>query len=174
MSGSLPPLAVAVIAWVVAATMMAGLWVWHRRLGNVGVVDVGWTLPVVAASFVFALLGTGSVPRRSLIAAMVAIWGLRLATYLLRDRVLGRPEDPRYTDMRVRGSWAAGGNFFPFFQAQALLAVFMALPAALASFNPTAGVALLAPSQLLLRMGDLDGLRALCQSVGVRPWSDPT
>jgi steroid 5-alpha reductase family enzyme len=115
---------------------MAALWMWHRRLGNAGVVDVGWTLGVVVASLLFAVTGTGSVARRSLIAAMVAIWGLRLAIHLLRDRILGRPEDPRYRDMRERGSWAAGGNFFPFFQAQALLAVFMALPAWLAASNP--------------------------------------
>jgi steroid 5-alpha reductase family enzyme len=141
MSGELSPPAIVAVAWALAAALMAGLWLWHRRLGNVGVVDVGWTLGVVVASLLFAITGTGSVARRSLIAAMVAIWGLRLATHLLRDRVLGRPEDPRYTEMRERGSWAAGGNFFPFFQAQALLAVFMALPAWLASSNPDPRVA---------------------------------
>ncbi len=39
--------------------------------------------------------------------------GHAAGVYLLRDRVLGRPEDPRYADLRARGSSAAAAAFFP-------------------------------------------------------------
>ena len=60
-----------------------------------------------------------------------AIWSLRLGTYLLVNRVLGKPEDGRYEELRTR--WRArdssvNGRFFVFFEAQALLVVIFAVP----------------------------------------------
>jgi steroid 5-alpha reductase family enzyme len=132
------PLTLALLGWGVCAVWMAGLWLWHMRIRNAGVVDVGWTTSLVWLAALYAALGPGYLPRRLLIASMVAVWGMRLGVYLLRDRVLGRPEDGRYADLRAKGSWAAALAFFPFFQAQALLAVFFALPVLVAAFNPAA------------------------------------
>ncbi len=132
------PLVLAIVGWAMVAVLMTAIWLWHLRLRNVGVVDVGWTASVTALAGLYAFLGPGLALRRSVIAAMIAVWGTRLCVYLLRDRVLGRPEDPRYADLRARASWAAAGSFFPFFQAQAILAVILSLPALLAAFNPSA------------------------------------
>lgn len=114
---------------------MTGLWVWHLRLRNAGVVDAGWTWSVAASTLVFAVAGDGDPLRRALIAALVVIWAGRLSLYLLHDRVLGRPEDGRYADLRARGSFAAAGRFLPFFLVQGAIAVFFALPAWLAARN---------------------------------------
>jgi steroid 5-alpha reductase family enzyme len=116
---------------------MAGLWVWHRRLQNAGVVDVGWAASVGGLAVFYAIVGDGALERRIAIAAMMGTWGARLAWYLLFDRVLGRPEDGRYADLRARGSFAAALHFFPFFQAQAILAVLFSFPAWIATMNPT-------------------------------------
>ena len=124
-------------AWAFAATLMAALWLWHRRIHNAGIVDVGWAVSVAVAAWVYAAVAPGYPPRRGLIAAMMGVWGVRLAAYLLRDRVLGRPEDNRYASLRQQQSPAAALAFFPFFQAQALLAVVLSLPALLASFDPS-------------------------------------
>lgn len=126
----------AAVAWVLSASLMAALWLWHRRLRNVGVVDVGWTTSVGAAAVLYAVVGPGDRTRRWLIAGMVVVWSARLSTYLLRDRVFGAPEDPRYAELRRAGSLAAAGSFFYFFQAQALLAVLFSVPALVAAFNP--------------------------------------
>ena len=136
---------------------MAALWRWHLRLRNVGIVDVGWTWSVAASTVVFAAAGAGDPLRRGLIAAMVLIWAARLSSYLLRDRVLGRPEDGRYADLRARGSIAAAGRFLPFFLVQGLLAVFFALPAWLASSNGTAAPRLLEVTAVVLWLGALAG-----------------
>jgi steroid 5-alpha reductase family enzyme len=114
---------------------MTVLWLWHRRLGNAGVVDVGWALSVGGAALVYGVLAGGDRARRLTIAAMFGVWSVRLAWYLLNDRVLGRPEDGRYADLRARGSYAAAADFFPFFQAQATIAVLLSYPAWIAAIN---------------------------------------
>jgi steroid 5-alpha reductase family enzyme len=129
------PVALALIGWVGAAALMLVLWVWHLRIRNAGVVDVGWVASVAGLGLLYAWLAPGFGPRRWLIAAMMGAWGARLAWYLLRDRVLGQPEDRRYTDLRARASPAAALAFFPFFQAQGALAVFFSLPALMPAFN---------------------------------------
>jgi steroid 5-alpha reductase family enzyme len=111
-------------------------WRWHLRIGNAGVVDVGWTGLVAGLSVLAAVLGPGAALRRIAIGSMLAIWGTRLNVYLLRDRIFGRPEDPRYQDLRKAWGPRAGVRFFWFFQAQAVVAVFFALPALIASMNP--------------------------------------
>jgi steroid 5-alpha reductase family enzyme len=124
------------IGWVGAAALMAALWAWHLRLRNAGIVDVGWTVSVSGLALLYGVLGPGDPTRRAVLAAMMVVWGARLAWYLLHDRVLGRPEDGRYADLRARGSYAAAGNFFPFFQAQAFAALLLSIPALIVSLDP--------------------------------------
>ena len=119
-----------------SAVLMTALWWWHLRLGNAGVVDVGWSAALPLLAVVYAALGPGFGPRRWLMAAMVGLWGTRLAIYLLRGRVIGHAEDPRYAHLRARSSPAAALRFFPFFLAQGLLAVLLSVPALVAAFDP--------------------------------------
>lgn len=144
------PLALVSAAWALAAGLMLAAWFWHRRVANAGVVDVGWAVGLVLVSGLYAAVGGGDLRRRAVIAAMVAVWGLRLASYLLRDRVLGRPEDPRYTELRRRGGIAARGEFFGFFQAQALLIVVLSAPMLIASLDPAPGWRTLEAGAVLL------------------------
>jgi steroid 5-alpha reductase family enzyme len=111
----------------VMVAVMAALWLLQRRTGNAGVVDVGWSAGVGIVGVLAAALGTGWPARRLLVGAMIALWSLRLAVYILR-RVLGEQEDGRYT--RLRSEWGAAfqGRLFWFFQAQAVLAPLFALP----------------------------------------------
>ena len=127
----------ALFGWMCTASLMAGLWAVQRRIGNAGIVDVGWAAAVAALSGTYAVCGTGYAPRRVAIGAIVGLWGVRLASYLLIDRVLGRPEDGRYTAMRAESGARAGPRFFWFFQAQAVVAVFFSLPAMIASLDAT-------------------------------------
>jgi steroid 5-alpha reductase family enzyme len=131
------PPTLAFIGWAATAAVMTGLWGWHRRLQNAGVVDVGWVAAVGGLAVFYAAAGEGALARRVAIAAMMGAWSARLAWYLLFDRVLGRPEDGRYADLRARGSYAAAWQFFPSFQAQAILAVLFSFPAWIATMNRT-------------------------------------
>jgi steroid 5-alpha reductase family enzyme len=128
-------LALAALAWMAGATLMLVLWLWYRRYGNAGIVDVGWSVSLPLMTVLYASLGDGDVWRRWLIAGMFCAWGGRLAVYLLRDRVLGREEDRRYADLRARRGPAVAHDFFWFFQAQSVLAVLLSLSALIASSN---------------------------------------
>src|SRR5438132_8356186 len=97
-----------VVGWILSSVVMLIFWLWHRRLGNAAVVDVGWTGLVAGLSVFYAATGSGAPIRRFAIAVMLAIWGTRLIVYLLKDRVFGRPEDPRYQDLRRHRGAGAG------------------------------------------------------------------
>lgn len=137
----MPPLLLALLGWAGVATFMTALWVWHLRLRNAGVVDVGWAASVGGLGLFYGVFAEGDVTRRAVIGGMMTLWGARLAWYLLHDRVLGRPEDGRYAELRSRRSPAAAGNFFPFFQAQAFIAVLLSYPAWISAINRAPGLA---------------------------------
>jgi steroid 5-alpha reductase family enzyme len=146
--------------WTSFSTAMAGLtavsavmtllWLLQVRTRNAGVVDVGWSFAVGGLAVLFAVVSTGWSGRRMAIAVVMAIWSGRLGLYLLRDRVLRRPEDGRYADLRRQ--WGARANYrlFWFFQLQAVAGLFFALPAMLASLNPRPALTTLEASALVL------------------------
>jgi steroid 5-alpha reductase family enzyme len=135
--GSVPSLVtLAGVGWILSAIALALLWGWHLRLKNAGIVDAGWAGLVGGLAIFYAAAGHGMTGRRMAIGSMMGSWGARLAVYLLYDRVLGRPEDGRYAELRRARGAAADTWFFWFFQAQAFAAVFFSLPALLSVNNP--------------------------------------
>lgn len=119
--------------WAFAAAVMFGLWLLQRRTGNAGVVDVGWAAVTGALAVLYGVLGDGELPRRLLLAVLGAAWGWRLAWHLGRDRVWKQPEEGRYVTLRRQWSPHADRAFFFFYQMQALAAVALSLPFALAA-----------------------------------------
>jgi steroid 5-alpha reductase family enzyme len=145
------------VALMAGAVLMSMAWLWYRRHGNVGIVDVVWSVSLPAMAVLHASLGSGHLGRRWLIAGMFCVWGGRLAAYLLRDRVVGREEDRRYADLRARRSPAATLDFFLFFQAQAVIAVVLSAPALIAVFNGTPRIVALETAAVLLWAAALTG-----------------
>lgn len=128
-------LAVLGAAW---GPVMALGWLWQRRHGNAGIVDVLWATGLAAGAVLIAATGSGAFLPRALLAAFGAAWGLRLATHLW-VRVRREPEDGRYR--QLRGHWQGHqGKFFLFFQFQALLVVLFALPFVAVAANPSAAM----------------------------------
>jgi len=124
------------VAWAVAAVVMAGLWAFAMRRRNAGWVDVAWSFGTGAAG-VFLALAVGGVdhPRAWLVAAAAATWGGRLGWHLA-SRVAGEPEDGRYADLRERWGDAFGRRMFAFFQIQASWVVLFAAPMMIAARRP--------------------------------------
>lgn len=137
---SLPPLTPLWIALASAAGLLFVLWLIHLRIGNAGLVDVGWAASIGGIGVAFALAGTSDPARRWVLGAVVGLWGLRLTSHLLNDRVIGEPEEGRYERLRTYWGEHANAWFLAFFLAQALLAALLAIPFAYAAFAP--GVAL--------------------------------
>jgi steroid 5-alpha reductase family enzyme len=97
---------------------------------------VGWSLGIPIAAVVYAWRVDEGGLRLGLMVAMTAVWGGRLAFYLLRHRVLGQPEDARYGEIRRRWATHVPLKFLAFFQFQAAIDVFLSLPALVVALSP--------------------------------------
>jgi steroid 5-alpha reductase family enzyme len=124
-----------IVGFCGAVLVMIVLWFIQRRTGNAGIVDFGWAGILGALALLYGALGEGWAPRRALISICGGIWGFRLAWHLLRDRVWRQPEDGRYVTLRTKWTPRADRAFFVFFQAQAVLALYLSLPFLLAAFD---------------------------------------
>jgi steroid 5-alpha reductase family enzyme len=133
----MPPAELAVIVGTISVCgLMLLLWLIHLPLRNAAIVDAGWAGGLALLGTVYAAIGGGDPVRARLMAGMAAIWGLRLAIFLLVTRVIGHPEEGRY--VQLRREWGANIElkFFVFFEFQALLCVVLSIPFLLAALNP--------------------------------------
>jgi steroid 5-alpha reductase family enzyme len=127
------------IAWGSMVIVMSALWLIQRQTKNAGIVDVAWSFGTAVCAVWFAWGANGYGPRRWLVGIMVAIWGVRLGTYLF-VRLRGAHEDRRYAAMRERWGDKAQVYLFVIFQVQAFWAVLFALPMLFAASNDTIGL----------------------------------
>ncbi len=131
------------LGWLGIAVFQFLLWLVQMRRHDAGVVDVGW-----AASFgllanlyaVFAYQAGMPTTRVLIVQVLASIWSFRLAGHLLVDRIIGKPEDGRYQQLRANWAGRVQTFFFWFFQAQALLAVVLSIPYLVAMLNPRPGL----------------------------------
>lgn len=120
------------LLWVIgaacASALMIVMWVIAVRITDASHVDVAWAYGTGGLGVLYAILGSGSTAHRVVVAVLASLWALRLGTYLLLNRIIGKPEDGRYQELRRR--WAPHVNraFFVFFQAQAGFAAVFSLP----------------------------------------------
>src|SRR5258705_1921815 len=111
----------AALGCVIAAAVMAALWVWQRPRPDPRIATAAWPALVGALAVVYANLGDGEWARRSAIAWMMGSWGARLAVQEIYTRT-ARPVDNTGLS---RPFW--------FYQALAAAAVTASVPALLAS-----------------------------------------
>ena len=122
----------------IIAAVMLGLWIVHLLIRNAAIVDAGWAASLAILAIFYAMRGPGYPARRWAIAAMAGFWGLRLAAYLLFSRVIGKPEEGRYIQLRREWKTHLPLRFLFFFEFQAVLTVVLSLPFLLASLNAKA------------------------------------
>jgi len=120
---------------VAVCGLMLVLWLVHFPLQNAAIVDAGWAGGLALLGALYATAGSGWAPRRMVIGAMVVIWGIRLAFYLLVTRVIGQPEEGRYVQLRRLWRTHIGLKFLLFFQFQAMLCIVLAIPFLVAAAN---------------------------------------
>jgi len=120
------------LLWLVGvacvSALMVLMWLLAVRIANASHVDVAWAYGTAGLGVLYAVLGSGSTAHRLLVALLGVLWGGRLGTYLLVNRILGKPEDGRYQELRRRWSPHANRAFLVFFQAQAGFAAVFSLP----------------------------------------------
>jgi len=131
--------ALACVAATMTVTAIRG-----KQLGVVAVVDVAWGLGFVVVAVVTAIVASGvelADDRRWLVAALVAIWGGRLAWHV-RSRFLGehqQQEDPRYKTMLggTLDEVGMGAAVKRVFLVQGVAQWFVAVPVAVGAVRPT-------------------------------------
>lgn len=122
--------------------LMLAVWVLSQRLKNAGIVDVAWSAWFTLLALLYALFADGAPRRRILIALLVSIWSLRLATHLfIRVRKAHPVEDKRYTALRDEWKPDDGRKMLIFFQQQGISNVILSVPFALIALdrNPEFG-----------------------------------
>jgi steroid 5-alpha reductase family enzyme len=88
----------ALSAGAVLALLIA-TWLMSLALRDVSIVDIAWGLGFVVIAWVAFFSGNGNAGRRTLLAILVTVWGLRLASYIGARKLRHPGEDPRY------GAW---------------------------------------------------------------------
>ncbi len=141
MSGNIDVLAASALAVLV---LMVLTWLISLPLHNASIVDIVWGAGFVLIAWVSSITGDGNSTRSTLVAAMVTVWGARLAIYLW-SRNHGKGEDYRYRALRKR----AGGQFatrslFTVFLFQGVLMWIVSLPVQLAMVPETPDVGVIA------------------------------
>src|SRR5258708_29391755 len=111
--------ALAAIA-VALSILMAGAWMVQQRTGNSGWVDTIWTFSLGltgAGSALWPVAGAAPNARQWLVAALVAVWSLRLGVHIA-VRTAEITDDPRYA--AFAREWGAGSRrkMFVFLQNQ--------------------------------------------------------
>src|ERR1700741_2753042 len=113
----------ALVAMALALSiLMAVAWVVQQRTGNSGWADTIWTFAVGlvgAGSALWPVGGEAANARQWLVAALVAIWSLRLGIHIA-IRTSGITDDPRYAAFAMEWGLNAPRRMFIFLQNQAL------------------------------------------------------
>jgi steroid 5-alpha reductase family enzyme len=149
-------LSVYLLAGGVILGLMILLWLLSLALGNSSIVDIFWgTGFAIVAWAAYLATPDGILPRKVLLVALVAVWGLRLSAHILR-RNWGKPEDFRYARWREESGrrwwWF---SFFKVFLLQGLLLWIISTPLIAAQI-----------SRLPARLGVLDALGVVVWAIG--------
>jgi steroid 5-alpha reductase family enzyme len=146
------------------SALMAGAWLMQRGTGNSGWVDTIWTFSlglVGAGSALWPISGMAPNPRQWLVAALVAIWSLRLGLHIA-VRSAGITDDPRYAAFAAEWGVDSPRRMFVFLQNQG----FGSIPLVFAIF-----VAARFPTQAL-RLQDYLGALILLVGISGEAWAD--
>jgi steroid 5-alpha reductase family enzyme len=134
-------------AAVFLSLCMALAWWVQKQTGKSGWIDTFWSYGIGLAGVSLALLvpltaGNPISSRQWLVAALCALWSVRLGTHILL-RTLGGGEDPRYAQLKKEWKKDAQTRLFWFLQIQALCGFVLALAVFIAAQNPLPGLRVL-------------------------------
>jgi steroid 5-alpha reductase family enzyme len=128
------------LGWGAVSTCFALLWAWCTRRGDASAVDAMWGYGLAVLGSLYAILGDGAAEHRLLLGVLAGLTGIKIGTFVLVTRVLGREEDGRYARLRAKWGDRATRRFLVFFQAQAFLDLVLSVPFALAVGNDGNGI----------------------------------
>ena len=144
--------------------LMAGAWMVQQRTGNSGWVDTIWTFSlglVGAGSALWPVAGGSINTRQWLVAALVAIWSLRLGSHIA-VRTAGITDDPRYAAFAKDWGVDSPRKMFIFLQNQGFGSIPLVFAVFVAAHFPSDG----------LRLQDYLGVLILFVGIGGEALAD--
>ena len=135
-------IALLVVLVLMLVVMTAG-WATVLKTGNAGWVDVFWTFGTGVSGVVAALAPWAGAPgaRQMLVAALVAVWSIRLGAYIA-VRVAGGGEDARYAMLKQEWGPSFARNLFGLAIVQAPATTLLCASIAAAALRPGEGLAI--------------------------------
>jgi len=126
-----------ILSFALIWAYMTLIWLISLAKKDSSIVDIFWGLGFVILVLTYYVLAPGFAPRKTLVTALVFIWGLRLSIRIFR-RNWGRGEDFRYRAWREE----AGAKYWWFsylqvFLLQGLIMGLVVTPVLTAEFNAT-------------------------------------
>jgi steroid 5-alpha reductase family enzyme len=101
--------------------LMVAAWLASIALRDVSIVDAVWGLGFVLVAWIAFAVGDGDAARRTLVAVLVSVWGVRLAGYIVRRKLRTPGEDARYTKWREASNHFVAVSLVTVFLFQGLL-----------------------------------------------------
>ena len=121
------------ISWAVAASIMAIVWLWALKIKNNSVVDIFWAFNFLIIASIVWYFADGNSERKNLVCILVALWSLRLGSYLvMRIGEHIKEEEGRYKQLRLEWNTT---KFFFFFQMQAFSNIMLSIPFFMIALN---------------------------------------
>jgi steroid 5-alpha reductase family enzyme len=115
---------------------MALAWLVQRITRSSGWVDAVWSATAgIGGLIAIPLAPGGDGGRKILLAALVALWSLRLGLHIAR-RTIGAGDDPRYAALQLEWGMNFSFRLFWFLQVQAVAAFILVLAVYCAALNP--------------------------------------
>ncbi len=129
-------LVLAILALALAAAM-ATAWLVVDRTGSSGWADTIWSFSVGVGGIAAALapFSQGTTTRQLIVAALVAVWSLRLGGHIAA-RTLKGGDDPRYQALKEEWGPDRRRRLFWFLQIQAAAAFLLVVTILIAAHNP--------------------------------------
>lgn len=133
------------------------IWLIHLKLNNAGIVDVGWGIGFSIIALIYIAMAEGFNIRNTLMFTMVALWGARIALFLIRRIIFEKYEDKRYGFLRHKWGDKAKFNFLWFFEAQAIMQILISIPILIITLNPQTTIGIFEVLGFVIWMGSLYG-----------------
>ncbi len=131
------------LGYAVVFSMMCILWLIYRATNKPMIVDAGWGYGLALIGIFYAFNGDGDTTRRLIIGVMTGIAGIRLGTYLLTTRIIGKHHDARYDMLEQEWKKNIPFRYFLFYQYQAIAIVLITVQFIVIADNPSPELSML-------------------------------
>ena len=129
-------LSVLLYGFIISYVSFVALWIVQVKSKDAGWVDIGWTLGLGSLVIYLGITSEGLLTRRIIASLLIGIWAIRLALFIIKDRLFKEEEDSRYQNLRRYWGKKANFKFYFFFTFQSFLVILFSIPFLPIFYNP--------------------------------------